>query len=297
MENMQSLEAERKCTGNPKPRSVPSNIGRCLNWILILGMLAACGQQDILQKIASPAEQATARKYIDELRSLDFGDIEKAIDPTIADGIAGGTLAKMAALIPNGTPTSVQLVGANRFSSESTGTTLNLTYEYQFGTQYLLANVATKAKNGVLTIVGFRVLPESASLESQNKFNLSGKSALHHGVLGAAIAMAIFTLVVLVVCIRTKIRRRKWLWILFVLFGFGKLSVNWTTGQWGVMVLAAQLFSASARAGFFGPWIVSVSLPVGAVIFLMRRRSLETGPAVDGGTLTPPENAKIGDGA
>jgi hypothetical protein len=296
MGNMPRLKAERDCQGNPTPRSVPGNIRRCLNWILILGMLAACSQKDILQKFASPAEQAIARKYIDELRSLDFGDIEKTIDPTIAGDVAGGTLVKMAALIPKGTPTSVQLVGANRFSSDSAGTTLNLIYEYQFGTQHLLMNVATKTKNGVLTIVGFRVRPESESLEMQNKFNLSGKSILQYGVLAAAIAMAIFTLVVLVVCIRTKMKRRKWLWILFILFGFGKLSVNWATGQWGVMVLAAQLFSASGTAAFFGPWIVSVSLPVGAVLFLIKRRTLEAGPAVDGEVATPIENAKFGGG-
>jgi hypothetical protein len=296
MGNIQRSKAERDCVGNAKLRSVPSYIGRCLDWILILGMLVACSQKDMLQRFASPTEQAIAQKYIDELRSLDFGDIEKAIDPTIAEEVAGGTLAKMAALIPNGTPTSVQLVGANRFSSESAGTTLNLTYEYQFGTQYLLTNVATKTKNGVLTIVGFRVLPESASLEAQNKFNLSGKSVLQYGVLGAAIMMAIFTLVALAVCIRTKMKRRKWLWILFILFGFGKLSVNWATGQWGVMVLAAQLFSASGTAAYFGPWIVSVSLPVGAVLFLMNRRRLEVTPAMDGGALTPIGNAKIGGG-
>jgi hypothetical protein len=75
MENMPRLKAERDCVGTPKPRSVPGNMGRCLNWILILGMLAACSQNDMLQKFASPAEQAIARKYIDELRSLDFGDI------------------------------------------------------------------------------------------------------------------------------------------------------------------------------------------------------------------------------
>jgi hypothetical protein len=296
MGNIQRSKAERDCVGNAKLRSVPSYIGRCLDWILILGMLVACSQKDMLQRFASPTEQAIAQKYIDELRSLDFGDIEKAIDPTIAEEVAGGTLAKMAALIPNGTPTSVQLVGANRFSSESAGTTLNLTYEYQFGTQYLLMNVATKTKNGVLTIVGFRVLPESASLEAQNKFNLSGRSVLQYGVLGAAIMMAIFTLVALAVCIRTKMKRRKWLWILFILFGFGKLSVNWATGQWGVMVLAAQLFSASGTAAYFGPWIVSVSLPVGAVLFLMNRRRLEVTPAMDGGALTPIGNAKIGGG-
>jgi hypothetical protein len=115
-------------------------------------------------------------------------------------------------------------------------------------------------------------------------------------VLGGAIIAAIFTLTVLVVCIRTKMQRRKWLWILFILFGFGRLSVNWTTGQWGIGVLAVQLFSASAHADFFGPWIVSVSLPAGAVIFLIKRRNLQAGPPLDAGTATTIGSTKVSDG-
>jgi hypothetical protein len=294
---MEGSKAKRNRVKNLRLRRVLGTMRRGFYSIVVLGMLAACSQEEMLQKLASPAEQAVARKYIDELRSLDFGDIEKVIDPTIADQVAGGTLAKMAALIPEGTPTSVQLVGAYRFSSPSVGTTLNLTYEYQFGTRYLLMNVATKTRDGVMTIVGFRVQPESTSLKAQNSFHFSGKGALQYGVLAAAITTAIFTLVVLIVCIRTKIEKRKWLWILFILFGFGKLSVNWATGQWGVMVLAVQLFSASASAAFSGPWIVAVSFPVGAVLFLIKRRTLAGISAVNGEALMPTESAKLGDGA
>jgi hypothetical protein len=251
-----------------------------LGWALSLGLMAACSQEAILQKVASPEEQATARHYIDQLRSGEFAEIEKVIDPTIADEASGDTFAKMSALIPKGAPTSVRLVGANRTSSSSAGTSLNLTYEYQFATQFLLINVATKTKSGVLTIVGFRVLPESSSLEAQNKFNLSGKSALQYGVLIGAIAAAVFTLVVLVVCIKTKMKRRKWLWILFILFGFGKLSVNWATGQWGVQILTLQLFSSAAVAAFSGPWFISVSVPVGGIWFLFSRRRLQVADEV-----------------
>jgi hypothetical protein len=244
-------------------------------WFVLAILLAACSQEEWLRKIASPEEQAVAQKYIQQLRNQDFGDIEKAIDPSIANELRGGVLERMAALIPSGTPTSVKLIGANRFSSPTVGTTLNLSYEYQFGDHFLLTNVATKTKDGVMTIIGFRVLPLSASLESQNQFRLSGKSALQYAVLAAAIIVAAFTLAALVVCIRTQMQRRKWLWIFFILFGFGKLSVNWATGQWDITLVIVQLFSASATANYFGPWIVSVSLPVGAAIFLMKRKSLQ----------------------
>jgi hypothetical protein len=242
--------------------------------VCILLLLGACSQEQWMQKLASPAEQSAAREYIDHLRNREFNDIEIAADMTIAGPALDATLGKMVDLIPGGTPVSVKLVGAQR-STMSGVTTLTLTFEYQFAGRWIVANVATKSKDGVTTIVGLHVYPESSSLESTNRFTLSGKSVLQYVVLGAAIAVGLFTLVVFVVCTRTKMKRRKWLWILFILFGLGKLSVNWTTGQWGFMALAAQLFGVSAAAASpYSPWIVSVSLPIGAVLFLINRRKL-----------------------
>jgi hypothetical protein len=100
----------------------------------------------------------------------------------------------MANTIPAGTPQSLKLVGANQFSSKDAGTTLNLTYEYQFQEKFLLINVARKTKDGTDTIVGFRVQPLPVSLETQNRFTLSDKSVLQYIVLAAAIVAAIFTL-------------------------------------------------------------------------------------------------------
>jgi hypothetical protein len=55
----------------------------------------------------------------------------------------------------------------------------------------------------------------------------------------------------------------------------GKLIVNWTTGELGFSLLSFQLFSASfIRASDFDPWLVSVSLPLGALVFLAQRKKL-----------------------
>jgi hypothetical protein len=250
-----------------------------LGWLLSVSLLVACSQEEMLQKFTSPEEQAVAKKYIDQLRNRDFDEIEKAAAPSIVSASLEGTLKTMADLLPADPPVSVRLVGAHRMSSTS-GTVVSLTFEYQFRERFVLANVATKTNSGVISIVGLHVQPESGSLESQNRFTLGGKSALQYGVLASAVVAALFTLCVLVVCIRTKLKRRKWLWILFILFGFGKLSVNWATGQLGIQLLAAQLLSASTHADFFGPWIISVSLPVGAVVFLLLRRTLRAEDAV-----------------
>jgi hypothetical protein len=257
-------------------------VGKAVASIFALVLLAGCSQEDLMRKFAPPEQREIARTYIEKLRNRDFADIEKAADPSITKDLQRDTLERMAALIPAGAPTSVKLVGANQFSSTEAGTTLNLTYEFQFGDKFMLINVARKTKDSVETIVGFNVEPLAASLEAMNRFTLSNRTALQFGVFAAAIGATILVLYALVVCIRTKMRRRKWLWIVFILFGFGKIMVNWTTGQWGFTVLAVQLFAAAAGAVYFGPWIISVSLPVGAVIFLSRRKALTAASTAEG---------------
>jgi uncharacterized lipoprotein YehR (DUF1307 family) len=237
-------------------------------------VLAGCNQQAMLEKFASPAEQVTAKTFIDQLRHRDFDPIKKAVDASLAGPSLGDTLDKMAALIPSSPPASVTLIGAQRFSSSQAGTTVNLTYEYHFSDRYVIANVETKLKDDQLSIVGFNVYPETESIESRNAFKWSGRSALQYAVLAYAVCVALLTVVVLVVAAKTKVARRKWMWIIFILFGVGKFSVNWTTGQWAIQILALQLFSSSSYADLYGPWIISASLPIGAIVFLLRRNSI-----------------------
>ena len=239
---------------------------------LALIVLVACSQDELLQKFSSQEDQATAKSYIDQLRARKFDEIEKALDPGIRTGNIRDTLTKMAELIPSQEPISIKLVGAHKFQGPNT-TTVSTTFEYSFGDKWLLTNVAVRDRNGSKTIVGFNVNPMTQSLESQNRFSLAGKSVLHYTILVAAMAAALLTLYSLLVCARTKPLKRKWLWVLFILVGFGKLAVNWTTGEWGIAPLSVQLFSASAFAPLYGPWRIAVSLPLGALVFLAYRRS------------------------
>ena len=66
---------------------------------------------------------------------------------------------------------------------------------------------------------------------------------------------------------------RKWPWVLFIIFGIGKVTVNWNTAEWSVVPVSVQLFSASAVSAFYGPWLISASIPLGALAFLIYRRT------------------------
>jgi hypothetical protein len=251
---------------------LPDVVRRTLACLAALLMLAGCSQEELLQKFSTPEDQAVAKGYIDHLRARNFQEIEKAIDPSIRTPDLRDTLTKMAGLIPAGEPNSIKLVGAQRHTAPA-ATLVNTTFEYNFGDKWFLANVAIQDKNGTKTIVGLNVNPLRQSVESLNRFALSGKTGTQYLVLGAAVTVVLVSLYALILCVRTKPLRRKWLWMLFILFGFGKIAVNWTTGEWEIALLAVQLLSASALAPLFGPWTIAVSIPVGALVFLYYRRS------------------------
>lgn len=81
-------------------------------------------------------------------------------------------------------------------------------------------------------------------------------------------------LVALIVCIRSRIRR-KWLWIIFILLGFVQFRFDWSSGQFNVQPASLMLFGASfMRLGPYAPWILGFAIPVGAITFLLLRRWL-----------------------
>ncbi|MBQ0945532.1 hypothetical protein KAK07_19490 [Ideonella sp. 4Y16] len=118
------------------------------------------------------------------------------------------------------------------------------------------------------------VTPRSTSLEAENAFTFDGKSALHYAVLVLAVGIPLFVVYALIACVRTQIPKRKWLWLLFVAVGMVQFRFNWTTGAWGVHPFSVALLGAGfAKAGPVAPYIFTLAFPLGAFVFLMKRRS------------------------
>ena len=265
--------------------STENNVLRALA-VLAFILMAGCDKQNLIQRFASAQDQAIARQYVEYLRDGNLEQIESRADTSIASGALHDTLIRMRSLFPAQEPKSVTLVGAQAMRNPSS-TVKNITFEYEFPSRWLLINIATQEKAGKHTIVGLHVIPEAMSLESQNRFGLIGKTPLEYLVLALAIGFLLLSLYALVVCVKSKLTGRKWPWILFIVLGVGKFAVNWTTGAWGLTLPAVQLFSASAAAALYGPWIISVSVPLGAIVFLLRRKTLLSAPGPAEALTTP----------
>jgi len=254
---------------------------------LLLAGLAGCykSPEDMMKAWTPPEDEQVAKGYIAQLRQNNFEQIEKDIDPSLKSALTHETLLKMAEFIPPQDPLSVKVIGANVFRSPGLYRS-NLSFEYQFPSAWLLINVAVQKKGDVSTIIGFNTYRISDSLENIHKFTFAGKSAFQYSVLALVVLIPLFILCVLVLCIRTKMAKRKWLWIIFIIVGIGSFNMNWTTGQWTafgieradgqwrVHPLDFHLFGAGAVRQPYGPWIFSFGLPLGAVLFLVRRKKL-----------------------
>ena len=241
--------------------------------VLVL-CLFGCNQDDLMRELSSPEGEAYLKTQVTRLKAGQFEAIEKDADPTIKTPELRSILEKMASFIPPEDPISVKLVGVQKNISPNE-TVINTTMEYAYKGKWLLINVVSQEKGGAKTITGFNVVPEAQSLEEQNKFVLRGKSPLHYLVFAGALFALAVTLIALLLCLRMKMNRPKWRWVLFILVGFGNLSINWTTGQWNFAPLSVLLFSAGAVGQLYAPWTVSMALPVGAMTFLLKRKSLE----------------------
>ncbi|HEY2534505.1 MAG TPA: hypothetical protein VGJ20_42440 [Xanthobacteraceae bacterium] len=214
---------------------------------------------------------ALGQKFFDDVRARDFmlGTPNWVPWGTLTPQLQA-QLTKLADVFPNEKPLSVKLVGVNVVA----GPTYQLTYEYEFSRRWILASIELRRSGDKLGIGRVNVQPLAEPLEQLNALTFVGKSQKYYLFAGAAMLLFVFSVVTVYACLFTPMARRKWLWVIFVMFGFMALNLNWTTGQFYFLPLTVIIPAARASSGFYSPWIVQIGLPLGAIVFWLRRRAL-----------------------
>jgi hypothetical protein len=211
-----------------------------------------------------------AQRYLDDIRTDNADPVFAAMQPQYQTEAAHLTLFKMTDVFPKQKLRSVKLVGSQVFTTPDR-TTYNLTYEYEFANAWVLGHVFLVRTGKTLQIGQIDVTPMTMSLEQQNAFTLTGKSPGQYLFLGLAILFPIFTIGTAIMCFFTPIPRRRWLWVIFVLIGFISISLNWTNGAWAWQLISFVLFGASYAQAPYGPPIIQIALPLGAIYFWTKR--------------------------
>jgi hypothetical protein len=220
-----------------------------------LSALIACSPIDI-EDFADDSKEAKAMAYILHLIEGDFEVIKNSFEPKLKLQATDERLNQMKEIFGNEEPVEINLVGYYTNTVNGGPTRYNLSYQYGYKDRWILVNIAfLTLEDGTDEIFGLNVsAPLKRPLQEINKFTFEGKGIIHYLFISGCVLVPLFILPTLVFAIRTKFKRRKWLWIIFILIGIVQFSLNWTTGQVGFKILHFQLFGSGAvTSSIYGP--------------------------------------------
>lgn len=241
---------------------------------LILLFLTGCYKQPGAGQVPPNEVLTFAKQQLEAIRTRNFPAVESNLGPQLKSVAARETLNRVADLFPAGEPKSVKLLA---FVENKKNCTTDMAFEYGYSQKWLLARVSVVKTNNSMFVRGFFVNPANMPIQDMLAMHWGKHGAIHYVFLGAAIIDPIFILATLVLCIRTSIPKRKWLWLLFIAFGWIQLTLNWHTGEWKVNPLGFQFLGS----GYFAPMIyppiiwplfITTSVPIGAIIFIFKRK-------------------------
>ena len=253
--------------------------------------LSGCDQSAVFDSLVPKEESKFAQDLVTKVVARDFAAVDAVMDAEHRPADLQAALENLLRFVPAGTPKSVKVVGINVMRGPSS-TTYHLTYEYEYPSGWLMAAVLLARRDDKLLLQGIQFVPRTQSLEAENSFHLAGKGPLHYVVLVLAIAIPLFIIYALVLCFRTRFERRKWLWMLFVALGLVTFNFDWASGAWNLQPISFLFLGAgAAKSGPVAPWVMSLAVPVGAIVFLLRRRSLRNLPA-EAEPVQPPQHVQ-----
>jgi hypothetical protein len=252
----------------------------CRVTILVFVLLGAgCRPSDaVVEKIANDEVERVAEAYIEQITQGDFAAVERDLDASLRGPNTMAAFREMRRLVPPGDPIRKSLAGYHWSKTLSgSSATYELVYEYEYSVGFCIWELKlSEVTTGKYLITHFRVIPVAQSLREQHRFALLEKGPGHWLFLTAMIAVPGFILGSLISCIRTPFKRRKWLWIIFILVGLAQFTFNWSTGQLHLRPLSfALLGSGFTSQGVYGPWILSTSVPLGAITYWIRRKKIK----------------------
>lgn len=243
-----------------------------LTALLIIG-LTGCNPKIDFSKIVPDNVDKFATGFISEIHKGNIDSCLTMVLPEMNNDNGRQFLTNTYTNIQSFSIDSFSIINARKTSmlGDNGFTNYGIDYEYKVGSKFIYFTFGIREQNGKLTVTAFDGRIADDSLSKSHTFSLKDKGFLHYLFLFFAILIPIFIIVTLIFAIKTKLTK-KWLWIIGILFGFIKFSINWTTGQVGFSLINISILGAGfSKSGNIAPWILSFSLPIVAIIFWYKR--------------------------
>jgi len=238
---------------------------------LITLFLVSCFRETTLDKIVDPDKEQHALSLIDKLRSDQYLQLKDDFDSEIY--LDNATLEKVRDFFPEESEISKELINYSTHVSNQRPAQYTISHQFEFPDIWIVTTLTFKGGNdGEFKIQRLHVTPLSESIKEINKFTFTGKSWIHYLTFALCVIIPAFIIYTLVIALKSKTLKKKWLWVIFILTGIVSFNLNWTSGQFNVEAFRFLLLGSGYFShGLYGPLIFSVSLPIGALMFWLKK--------------------------
>lgn len=229
-------------------------------------LLAGCS----LMRPSPDVDAATKAVY----KQVRLGDpaLQSTLVPELRNADTSGELARIRTLLPPGEPKSVKAVGWTRTVTTGAPESALVRHLYDYGDRRVLAEtrIQRSAVGGLWQVSDFHVRVATRAELAGNAFTLAGRSLAQYAFLAATVMSPLLMIAALVVVIRRRNLKWKWLWCVLAFFGLFSFGMNWSDGQVGAQWLTLQLIGAgiSSDGTGFTPWFLKFTVPLGALLIL-----------------------------
>lgn len=262
---------------------------RLIYLITIAILITSCGQDYMDESKVPQLENKFAKSYIDSLKRGSVDYCYNLIMPEHQNEQVLDYLKNVHLNLSSRKLINTNIIGY-RFTKMNDTKYTRLEYEYEHDVDWAYFTVDLINIGGVIKVQGLSGNGFQESLVKANSFDLKGKSFGHYLTLLLMISIPLFILTTIVFIILTPIKR-KVLWIIFALFGIFAIHFNWETGDF--MLLIRQLSPDGqmemvkiafmkisilgvgyTRLSILHPWIMHFAIPVGAILFWIKRAKI-----------------------
>ncbi len=242
-------------------------------FLLWTAFLSGCGLKNITVIYVPKEADAFARDYLEMLRK---GDIDGAVSVTNKDFLtdkARGQFMTVSKLLDKGELIGAEVVkfqNMKGYFSKEKKTFID--YQLQFEKGWVEAIIVVDDVNGKRSVAGLYVEPLPKSLKEIHSENFYAKPLPQYMLASLTVIIPVFIFYTFMICLTTPLRMKA-LWVVFIIIGLGRFSLDWTTGLVAFYPFSLLFFGGEAlKDGIYGPWVLSFSFPLGAIAFHVYNR-------------------------
>jgi hypothetical protein len=211
----------------------------------------------------------------DQVRRGDLQGVEAAFDPQYRTGALHAGLPGLRDQIPPGQP-QVQRLNTALEKDAQGRLNYGASYEYDFPGHGLLVQVQMRQDAaGHKSITAFSLVSAQPHLADHYRFGLLDRKAPQYAFLVLVLMAPVLGLWGMVAVWRAPDLPRKWkpIWTLAMAIGFMDLTMDWANGDVVLTVANLHVLYVTARQfSPLSPWMISTSLPLASIAFLLGYR-------------------------